>query len=136
MNYKVLLLMCFVAITMFSCSQNINTNQLTGTWKVVDFRADLLDLNPLILNYAEEIALSSIYTYINDSSCNRIDFEGLVNGKWKLDVQNKSITMLWTNPEFATSNEQYQIKKLNNNKMTWLVDFQELGHLEMDLEKK
>ncbi|MCD8528569.1 MAG: hypothetical protein LRY27_00960 [Chitinophagales bacterium] len=134
MKYTYLALILFVLL-FSSCDSQITEKHFIGTWKVIDFKAQLKDLSTIIIEDAKNVALSSTYVFYKNNICKytcthlSLDMEGT----YQYDVEANQIIMKFNQ---ETSKESYEVVLIKQNIMKWELDNKEMGFLTMTLQKK
>ncbi len=136
-NLKCLSVLIILISLITSCKRQLNEDDLIGTWKVVEFNADIPDLSPVLIQETNKIALSSVYTFNLDKSMLRksdIELDGEV-GKFELLNEGEQILMTY-DTEGYNSKEKYNIVSFNGKSMQWEFKEGVLGNLVMKLKKQ
>ncbi len=121
-----------------SCTKKINIEDITGTWKVVEFNVKNSEVSPMIFTSAKYQALACVYKFSADKSweLKSNNFECInMKGKWSFDPNSKALKMTYDiNPDIST--EEYTIESLNSSKMKWTQKSKEIGDIEFELIKE
>ncbi len=128
------LLISLITIAMLSCGQ-INEKELVGTWKVIDFSADLPSTSPVLIWDATEMALLEVYTFNPDHtfSITPYETEGCESGTWEITSVNELI--LTFQFDCSSPKASFQIVLLEDNMMKWKNDIADLGSISYTLKK-
>lgn len=111
----------------------VRNNGLLGTWKVVGYKDSLPGINDELKTEGREVALSSTYTLINDTSYSILSKntpEG-DDGKWGLQVQGADTLI-----SFASNQEKYKgTYQLNylGNRLEFTKEIPNVGFFRMIL---
>lgn len=135
MKYN-LILLSVVAILFYSCSAQINKDEIIGTWKVVEFKTVTPTLSFALIEGAQGEALSSTYSFQKNKTFrmnSNIIFNG-EDGNYEF-LSGNVIEMTFTSEEHKTKAE-YHLELLSDNLMKWTQDLGELGSLSMTLKKE
>lgn len=135
MKFRNLTILVCIVLTMslYSCSQGSSSfEKIIGSWKVVDYEADMKDLSPSLIASAKELALKATYEFKKDSTFTSKGFRN-INGTWS--VKDGSIIMKFSSEYERNAHEGYEIQKLNSKEMVWFSK-SELGTEKTILSKK
>ncbi len=125
-----------IALT-FLCSSYrvpIDTNDLVGSWKVVEFDSHTPELSPVLIKQAEAVALSTEYELNADHSCKVLYMGEIKEGKWSYNPENQELNMQFA--EDGSGKDVHQILSLENGKMKTKQDVGELGYINFVLQKQ
>ena len=136
-NIKTFTVQFFLFLLLIACKSLINGDDLIGTWKVIEFSADMPDVSPVLIQESKDIALSTVYTYNSDNSMLRIsEVESKADvGSFELLDEGMRIIMMF-DTEGYNSDEKYEIVSYNGKTMRWKYNYGELGSLVMKLKKQ
>jgi hypothetical protein len=123
-----------MALLLFACNKPAVVEEaLPGQWKVIDFKADMPDLSPKLLEGTKEAALANMYAFQADKS---MSFNDVEKGIWTYDMQTKTLNIKYEEGSQGPSVEAYQIQEMTDTRMTWFQEVPELGSMTITLEKK
>ena len=134
---KLVALLSLAMFLIYSCNSQINEGDLVGNWKVIEFRADMPDLSPALIEGAKSEALSSSYSFLEGNTFNMksdIIYNG-EGGKYEL-ISGKKVIKMTYNPGGDKDLEEYEIQSLDSKSMIWSQDMGDLGTLSMTLKKE
>lgn len=115
-----------------SCSKPLTHENLVGKWQVVGFDAYVPNINPSIVQGAEEIELSSTYQFFADSTFVRtfVEDESPLNGRYAISDENKTIGLFFDLNNYGLMQE---VQSFNGNELEWKEDMGQVGYAEVSL---
>lgn len=107
---------------MYSCSSDsIDRDKIIGKWKITEYKADMNDISPIVIEEGRKIALTTSYEFKRDSSYTYLSSFENAKGSWKL--LKDSIMMRYSSNYDKNAEESYKIIHLSDNKMIWFIEF-------------
>lgn len=133
---KTLVLLIIGLITLASCKNRISEEKLVGTWRVIDYSANMPDISHMIIIGAKELALSEVYVINADGSYQLMDSykDKPQWGKWTLNTDGDEPYIKLLASEIDQP-MQFIILSCSESKMVWQWNDKELGSSEYTLQK-
>lgn len=128
------ILLVTLVIGLTACGVSVTKEDLVGSWKVVDYEANLQNLSPLLIKSATDIALSQTYIFEHDGSFTIDSEEELArkNGNWTISEDLKVLTL---SSEESDGKQEQEVQAFGVNKLVLVLQIGDLGNETTTLEK-
>ena len=127
-----------IILVFYSCSSSLSNTDWVGQWEVTSYEVHSTRLSPALIEGAAAEEKSSVYTFHKDGSflldvsANREH----VKGNWKFDEEAKSIQLVFLYEEGDSTEDLYQVERLESGQIKLSQTMGNLGDLEMIIAKK
>lgn len=130
----IFLLMGFASLT--SCKTQVSEENIVGTWKVVEYTANIKDLSPIIIAGARELALTEVYTLNKNGTYQLSDSykDEPQTGKWSLNTKGDEPYIEFVSLEIDQP-MRFIIISYSDSEMKWEWKDKDLGSSEYTLQK-
>lgn len=129
----------FVFPLFSSCGgAELSKENLQGHWQVIQFDSNV-ELSPLIIESAREIALTTTYDFKGETLIEKYNtpgYEDEVSGTWELDQKRSVILFRFVSYMGDETSKELRVTEFTGSQMSWIEDMGELGYNEYVLEKE